>query len=342
MSLNYVFRPIQESDLSAILEIAGQTGPGFNSLPNNIDVMRSKIIKSLDSFEEIIVPQKRYYFFVMENTDTREIIGSSAIETNLGHDWPFYKYKISTLVQVSKDLNQQKEHNILNLVSDHQGATELCALYLKPAYRGDGMGTFLSRARCLFIAEFLEEFSDKIVADMRGVSNQKEISPFWEALGHHFADMRYPEASDLKAKKGSQFLIDLMPHLPIYVDVLSEEAKNSIGRTHEKTKPALHVLKKEGFQYLNYIDIFDAGPTIETNKTNLKTVRESKIATLVDYKEDINKEKSAMISNAKHNNFRAIVDALEVIKQGEVVLSLAAAKQLQITLGDKIRYCVLR
>ncbi len=342
MSLNCVFRPIQESDLQAILEIAGQTGPGFNSLPNDVDVMKAKIIRSINSFSEKIDLKRRHYFFVLENADTHEIIGSSGIETNLGYDWPFYKYRMSTLVQVSESLHQQIKHQILHLASDHQGATELEALYLKPAYRGEGMGTFLSRARCLFIAEFLDEFSDKIVADMRGVSDQNEISPFWEALGHHFADMRYPEASDLKSKKGSQFLIDLMPNLPIYVDMLSEEAKNSIGKTHKNTEPALHVLEKEGFQYQNYIDIFDAGPTIETNKTNLRTVRESKIATLVYCKEDINKEKSVMISNTKHNSFCAIVDGLEIIKEGEVALSMSAAKKLQITVGDKIRYCALR
>lgn len=341
MSLNYVFRPIQEFDLPAILEIAGQKGPGFNSLPNDAKAMQAKVIQSINSFAEKLDINKRYYFFVLENSDTQEIMGSASIESNLGYFWPFYKYKISTLVQVSKALNQYKEHQILNLVSEHQGVTELGALYLKPAYRGGGRGTFMSRARCLFIAEFLNNFSEKIVADMRGISNQDEISPFWEAIGHYFSDMRYSEASHLKATKGSQFLIDLMPHLPIYIDSLPETAKKVIGKVHENTAPALHVLEKEGFQFENYVDIFDGGATIEVKKLHLKTVRESKNAVLVAFKDSINQE-NMMISNTKHNHFRAVVGVLEEIRENEIALSTAVAKQLQISVGDKVRYCSLR
>jgi arginine N-succinyltransferase len=342
MSLSYVFRPIQETDLPSILDIAGQKGPGFNSLPNDETVMRAKITQSLDSFAEKIDINKRYYFFVLENSDTQEMMGSAGIETNLGHLWPFYKYKISTLVQVSEALNQYKEHQILNLVSEHQGATELGSLYLKPAYRGEGRGTFLSRARCLFMAEFLNNFSEKIVADMRGVSTQDEVSPFWDAVGNCFVNMHYAEASHLKATTGSQFLVDLMPHLPIYIDLLPEAAKDVIGKIHKNTAPALHLLEKEGFQFRNYIDIFDAGPTIEAEKSNLKTVRESKSAKLISFKEGLNKAELMMMSNTKHNHFRAVVGALEVIREGEVALSSAVAKQLQVSLGDKLRYCSFR
>lgn len=342
MSLNYVFRPIQETDLPAILEIAGQTGPGFNSLPNDAKVMHEKIIQSLESFSEKINIKKRYYFFVLENTDAHEIIGSAGIETNLGHLWPFYKYKISTLVQISEALNQHKEHQILNLVSDHQGATELAALYLKPAYRGEGRGTFLSRARCLFIAEFLNEFSDTMVADMRGVSDKEEVSPFWDAVGNRFADMRYAEASNLKAIRGSQFLVDLMPHLPMYIDLLPEAAKQVIGKTHENTAPAMHVLEKEGFQFKNYIDIFDGGPTIETEKTKLKTVLESKVGILVSCKDRLIAENAMMISNTKHENFRAVVGSLEVLREDKLALSSMLANTLKVSVGDKLRYSTFR
>ncbi len=342
MSLNYVFRPIQESDLPAILEIAKQKGPGFNSLPDDTKVMQAKIIQSINSFAEKLEINKRYYFFVLENTDTQEIMGSASIETNLGYVWPFYKYKISRLEQVSQALKQHKEHQILNLVTEQQGAAELGALYLKPIYRGEGRGTFLSRARCLFIAEFLNNFPEKIVADMRGISNQDESSPFWEAVGHYFADMHYAEASHLKAIKGSQFLVDLMPHLPIYIDLLPETAKKVIGKVHENTVPALHVLEKEGFQFKNYVDIFDAGATVETKKMHLKTVRESKNATLVAFKEDISQTNPMMISNTEHNRFRAVVGVLDEIQEKEIALSLAVAKRLQVSISDKLRYCSLK
>lgn len=343
MSLNYVFRPVQESDFSAMIEIAGQKGPGFNALPNNAPLMQKKLMQSINSFSEKLPINQRYYCFVLENTDTEEVIGSAGIETNLGHQWPFYKYKISTLVQFSEALNQHKEHQILNIVSEHQGASELDGLYLKPAYRGEGRGTFLSRSRCLFMAEFLNNFSEKIVADMRGVSDPNRISPFWEAVGQQFADMKYPEASYLKATTGSQFLVDLMPHLPIYIDFLPEAAKKVIGKTHAHTVPALHVLEKEGFQFKNYIDIFDGGPTIEAEKSSLRTVRESKNIFLAEIKKNVSEENAIMmISNTKYNHFRSVMGTLEVVGEKEIALSTTLAKQLQVSVGDKLRYCYFR
>lgn len=50
-----------------------------------------------------------------------------------------------------------------------------------------------------------------------------------------------------------------MPKHPLYIDFLSPEAQAVIGKVHPQTAPARTVLEKEGFRYLNYIDIFDGG-----------------------------------------------------------------------------------
>jgi len=340
MNQNLVIRSVRASDLSAILEIAGETGPGF-SLPKNAKVLTDKIAHSMDSFAEKIDPQERYYFFVMENTSNHEIAGTACIVSCLGRQWPFYKYKISTLVQVSHAIHQSRSHQILQWVSDHEGATELCALSLKPAYRGEGRGTFLSRSRCLFISEFPKLFSERVVADMRGVSDKDAVSPFWEALGRRFIDMTYEEASYLKATEGSQFMIDLLPHDPIYVDLLSESAKNIIGKTHENTTPALHVLEKEGFQFFNYIDLFDAGPTIEMRKDSLRTVRESQSARMIACKESLSGDRIWLMSNT-NLDFRAAVGSIEFVREGEVILETALANVLNVKVGDRIRYALLK
>lgn len=64
-----------------------------------------------------------------------------------------------------------------------------------------------------------------------------------------------------------------MPKLPIYINLLSDEAQAVIGKVHENTKPALRLLQKEGFICRDYVDIFDAGPTVECDLNNIDTVR---------------------------------------------------------------------
>ena len=66
-----------------------------------------------------------------------------------------------------------------------------------------------------------------------------------------------------------------MPKYPIYVSLLSKQAQAVIGKVHEKTKPALQLLEQEGFICRGYVDIFDAGPTVEANLKHIRTAQMS-------------------------------------------------------------------
>ena len=84
--------------------------------------------------------------------------------------------------------------------------------------------------------------------------------------------MTYAEADRLTLATDKQFIADLMPRNPIYVKLLSSEAQEAIGKPHPSTVPAMNILLKEGFRYNKYIDIFDAGPTLEVPLAKIKTV----------------------------------------------------------------------
>ena len=49
-----------------------------------------------------------------------------------------------------------------------------------------------------------------------------------------------------------------------------------IGKVHTKTKPALQLLEQEGFSCRGYVDIFDAGPTVEAQLQNIRTAQASR------------------------------------------------------------------
>lgn len=42
------------------------------------------------------------------------------------------------------------------------------------------------------------------------------------------------------------------------------------------------MLEKEGFRYLNYVDIFDGGPTLECEIDRVRAIRKSRLVTVAE------------------------------------------------------------
>ncbi|MCS5807580.1 arginine N-succinyltransferase [Klebsiella pneumoniae subsp. pneumoniae] len=129
------------------------------------------------------------------------------------------------------------------------------------------------------MAAFRERFNEKVVAEMRGVIDEQGYSPFWESLGKRFFAMEFSRADYLCGTGQKAFIAALMPKHPLYIDFLSPEAQAVIGKVHPQTAPARTVLEKEGFRYLNYIDIFDGGPTLECDIDRVRAIRKSHLVT---------------------------------------------------------------
>src|SRR3546814_4598198 len=56
--------------------------------------------------------------------------------------------------------------------SDLNGASEVGGLFLHPAARAGGLGLLLARSRYLFIARHRARFGDRILAELRGRSEE--------------------------------------------------------------------------------------------------------------------------------------------------------------------------
>ncbi len=91
--------------------------------------------------------------------------------------------------------------------------------------------------------------------------------------------MEFSRADYLCGTGQKAFIAALMPKHPLYIDFLSPEAQAVIGKVHPQTAPARTVLEKEGFRYLNYIDIFDGGPTLECDIDRVRAIRKSRLVT---------------------------------------------------------------
>ncbi|TMP29889.1 arginine N-succinyltransferase [Pseudoalteromonas rubra] len=340
-----ILRPIQKSDYSALLNIAQESGHGFTSLPVNEELLQNKIERSVASFgKETDVPFDEGYLFVLEDSETGEVVGTSAIEAAVGLDDAFYHYHLSKVIHSSRTLNVYKAVDILTLCNDYTGATELCTLFLRDKYRRGLNGKLLSKSRFMFINQHRDRFADTVIAEMRGVSDENGDSPFWQWLEEHFFSMDFPTADYLTGIGQKVFIAELMPKYPIYVNLLSKEAQSVVGEVHDNTRPAIELLKSEGFTFNGYVDIFDAGPTVEAKVDNIRTVREvQKYTVRIDDQVQIDAEGSpVMIANDKLAGYRATALTLTLPEKAtEVAIPGSVAKALQIADGDTVSIATL-
>ncbi|MDK1289061.1 arginine N-succinyltransferase [Pseudoalteromonas umbrosa] len=340
-----ILRPIQKSDYPALLNIAQESGHGFTSLPLNEELLQNKIERSMTSFgKETDVPFDEGYLFVLEDLETGEVVGTSAIEAAVGLDDAFYHYHLSKVIHSSRTLNVYKAVDILTLCNDYTGATELCTLFLKDKYRKGFNGKLLSKSRFMFINQHKSRFAETVIAEMRGVSDENGSSPFWKWLEEHFFSMDFPTADYLTGIGQKVFIAELMPKYPIYVNLLSEEAQAVVGEVHDNTRPAIELLKSEGFTFNGYVDIFDAGPTVEAKVDNIRTIRATQFFK-VRIAENVPAQTNGspvLIANDKLAGYRATAVELDVPQSGEeITISAELANALQVTEGDTVSIATL-
>ncbi|MDP3269976.1 MAG: arginine N-succinyltransferase [Legionella sp.] len=337
-----LFRSAKNTDLTAIHELAEQCGIGMTTLPKDKALLKTRLHWSTESYsKKITKPASEYYFFVLEDQTNNKIVGTSAIESRTGSETPFYSYKISKRTRVCHSLDIRSDYEVLSLVNDNQDRTEICTLFLSPEYRKNNNGLLLSKARFLFMAHYPERFAPIVIAEMRGISNAKGQSPFWDNIGSHFFHMPFAEADRLTLATNKQFIADLMPRNPVYIKLLSEQAQAVIGKPHDSTIPAMNILLKEGFRYNNYIDIFDGGPTIEAPLSEIKTVESSQLMVINNISDEVS-SKEFLLANTQ-TDFRATINFAVVNYQKKTcIISKKTAQLLKVKCGDTIRVAPMR
>src|SRR3546814_7651557 len=98
------------------------------------------------------------------------------------------------------------------------------------------------------MAAFPQRFSEKVIAEMRGVSDENGRSPFWEGLGRHFFDIEYGAAEHVVGQGNKAGIAKLWPKTPISTVLLSAEAQAVLGKAHPETAPALPFLERGRFR----------------------------------------------------------------------------------------------
>lgn len=270
----WVVRPIALSDLSAFVSLAVALGPGMTTLPADREALVSKIERSVASFAGREL-EAREYVLVLEDTDTGAILGTAAVYPDIGQPHGFFSFRITPVVHHSREFGISYTPRVLHLANDYTGATEVGSLAVRPGLRGGGAGRLLAQSRYMLLACFPSLFAGRVMAEMRGWQDAAGRSPFWEAVGKNFFKMDFDRADKLSAVHGAEFIADLLPRYPLYVDLLPADARDTLGRPHEASRPALKMLRSEGFMFDGLVDVFDAGPQVHAERASIRTVASS-------------------------------------------------------------------
>jgi arginine N-succinyltransferase len=267
-----IFRPVMRADLPGLERLAAAAGPGIGSLRN--DGLPARLEASLQGFatDDGDVSGEESYWFVLEDTAAQRLIGCSGITARAGYGSRFYAYRNEFVVASSTALGLSQRTHTLHPGHDLTGATLLTAFYIEPDAPPEA-AQLLSRARLLFIWQFRQRFSDRIVAEFPGLLDAQGRSPFWDAVGRRFFGMDYPQAEHLAGGRSKAFIAELMPQSPVYVPLLPEAAQMALGQLHPDGELPFDILEQEGFDADSYVDMFDGGPTAEGRLQTLRTVR---------------------------------------------------------------------
>ncbi|SIT02582.1 arginine N-succinyltransferase [Neptunomonas antarctica] len=330
-----LIRPLTFADLQGLEHLAVISGGRMTTLPANRDHLSELINRTRQSLrKEVTQYSDESYHFALEDQSNGEIVGVCGIDASVGLNTPFYSYRIDEVVHASNELQIHNRIPALHLCQDYTGAARLCTLFLDKAYRSNENLNLLSRARMLFIAQHPERFAGKVIAELQGVADSENRSPFWDCLGRHFFNMDFNKANYLTGINSKGFIADLMPHYPVYVPLLSEEAQASLGQPRPDMAGVKALLEEEGFSYRRYIDIFDAGPTLEARTEDIRSIANNQIKPIkIGENRSTDQHVTVLISNQQRENFRCLMVNTDP-QHPEVTTEIAT--MLRLNDGDNV------
>jgi arginine N-succinyltransferase len=332
----YVVRAVRETDGPAFCALRDLAGPGFTSLMADDAALQAKITASAQWYATpVTTPGPQRYMLALEHVETGEIVGCAAVKSTVGATPPFFNFRVLTIAQASLAAERRFDMDVLILVNEFTGASEVGSLFVRPEHRAGGIGRLLAQSRYLLMAAEPQRFNPEVVSELRGVVSASGVSPFWEALGRHFFQMTFEEADRLSATSDNQFILDLMPKYPIYVDLLPADAQAVIGECHPDGRGARKLLEWEGFRYEHVVDVFDGGPLMSVGRESIRTVRESHKGAARAAAAHDHELKRGLLARSAVDGFRCVATRLR--REGrEVVAPAAALAALNVGAGEDV------
>lgn len=332
--MNFLVRNARSEDAESICNIAKQFS--LLNLPPNKSKISRMVDISQNSFAGQVSKEQARYMFVVEEIETGKVAGCCQLVAKHGtDDDPNYSIEVIKKERFSDDLGVGFIHQILRLKMDMNGPTEIAGLVVDRAFRGrpEKIGKLLSLSRFMYIGLKPESFEEKLVAEMAPPLSEDGRSDFWEAFGRRFTGMSYQEADSL-SHENKEFIKSLFPEEDVYLCLLDAKARLAVGRVGEETRPALHMLEKQGFSYHNEVDPFDGGPHVSVDRDSVTLIKESQTVN-VGSRGGKGFNQHYFIAHQRDSEFRAGQTAA-TLSNGELMLPDRTMRALQLEPGEEV------
>jgi arginine N-succinyltransferase len=337
----WTVRAVRIDDLDALHLLVQSATRGLTSLQLDRTRLLDRVEHSSFAFSRTSMsPRGEPYVLVLVNDVTGELVGTSTIYAKTGGYQPVYAYRLVESDHHSDLLQLSHHRTILELQRVHDGPTEIGSLFLRRKFRGDGRGRWLSLSRFALIAMMRHRFADRVIAEMRGRANPDGSVPFWDAVTGRFIPTEFAIA-DAMSTVSKQFLEEMIPQHPIYLDLLPEEIRDGIGKVHSETLPALNMLLREGFQETDLVDIFDAGPMISCETENINAVRRCREMSVDEVVDELPEDTPVMIVCSAAGGFTSVMVPAQT-SGDRLVINRRAAKGLRVDVGSNCVVLALR
>lgn len=340
MTHAWYVRPAEEQDIDALAALAAQAPRTvLATLPRTRDEMRHAVEESIDSFAQSVQwPVDEYYLLVLQDPADR-VRGLAAIRATAGAHGSFFCFKNDVVHHASPALDLCQAVHVLNMSSDLTDDTQLLSFFTDLPGEDAWAGEMLSRARLLLAACWPRRFSERFFVSMGGWMDEKGRSPFWDTLGRRFFERELIDME--RTLLGSRNRIQLaaaMPHFPIYVSLLPEQARAVMGQMEPAVAWPFEILTQEGFEADRYLDIFDGGPILDAHRTKLKTWAGSRELTLRALHAVRPGQRCLVAAAREADAFRCCVAEIDLGADGSgATLSSQTSGLLGLVPGDRIR-----
>jgi arginine N-succinyltransferase len=351
-------RPGRLSDLDALEQMARTARPVLHSLPHDRQALEARVALSEDSFRaDVDFPGEEFYLFVLEESTTGKLHGTSSIVALAGYAAPFYAFRNDALIHASRELHVSRKIHALTMSHELTGKSRLAGFYLDPTLTGDAAAHLLSRARMMYIAANRRRFTPEVFSLLLGVTdetNDRSTSPFWEAVGRKFFGRDFAEVEKISGGRSATFIAEVMPTYPLYVPLLPEAAQRVLGEPNAKSLLSYDIHLEEGFEPDRFVDIFDAGPVLTAQIDRSACVKHNETRTVHEAPEPTpvgaaseaavrlrgdDGTMTALVASNRAGNFRCVLAELPCQREQDAPLVSAARAVLGVVHGDPVR-CV--
>ena len=185
----------------------------------------------------------------------------------IGLDVPRHWYHVGWVVHAAAELGLFCRLQTLQLGNDLTGASELADIAWQPgldaAAQAQVLAPLLHAAlAAVHAATPLASGPRLLIAELPGLRDSGDQSPFWRGLGLPFCSVDPQQAAHRFGPAWRSHVAALLPRQPVYSAFLPADAQAAVGQADPACAVLLGLLRQAGLRESGHISIDQGGPVL--------------------------------------------------------------------------------